>query len=71
METQNRNSGRCNVCIIGVHRASFLKDLKSKKHLENEKTTRSNFFDESSESNITKQNIYNPETLKEIAREKK
>ena len=29
------NSRTCDVCNVNVHRASFAKHLKSKKHLEN------------------------------------
>ena len=29
------NSRTCEVCNVNVHRASFLKHLRSKKHLEN------------------------------------
>ena len=31
------NSRKCEVCDIDVHRAPYAKDLKSKKHFENEK----------------------------------
>ena len=31
------NSRKCDVCNINVHRASHVKHLRSKKHLENEK----------------------------------
>ena len=31
------NSSKCDVCIIDVHRASYVKHLRSRKHLENEK----------------------------------
>ena len=31
------NSRKCDVCSIDVHRASYVKHLRSKKHLENEK----------------------------------
>ena len=31
------NSGKCEVCKVDVHRASYMKHLRSKKHLENEK----------------------------------
>ena len=31
------NSRRCDICKIDVHRASYNKHLRSKKHLENEK----------------------------------
>ena len=31
------NSRKCEICNVDVHRASFVKHNKSKKHLENEK----------------------------------
>ena len=31
------NSGKCVVCNVDIHRASYVKHLRSKKHLENEK----------------------------------
>ena len=31
------NSSKCDVCSIDVHRASYVKHLRSRKHLENEK----------------------------------
>ena len=31
------NSRTCEICNVNVHRASFVKHLESKKHLENEK----------------------------------
>ena len=31
------NSRRCDICNIDVHRASYNKQLRSKKHTENEK----------------------------------
>ena len=30
------NSRKCDVCNIDVHRASYVKHLRSRKHLENE-----------------------------------
>ena len=29
------NSRKCDVCNVDVHRASYMKHLRSKKHLEN------------------------------------
>ena len=38
METQSKNSRKCDICDVDVHWASFAKHLKSKKkHLENKK----------------------------------
>ena len=31
------NSRKCDVCNIDVHRASYVKHLRCRKHLENEK----------------------------------
>ena len=31
------NSGNCEICNIDVHRASYVKHLRRKKHIENEK----------------------------------
>ena len=31
------NSRKCDVCDIDVHRASYVKNLRSKEHSENEK----------------------------------
>ena len=31
------NSCKCDICNVNVHRASYVKHLKSKKHLEYEK----------------------------------
>ena len=32
------NSRKCDICNIDVHRASYVKHLRSKKHLEIKKT---------------------------------
>ena len=29
------NSRRCEICNVAVHRASYMKHLRSKKHIEN------------------------------------
>ena len=64
------NSRRCEICKIDVHRASFLKHLKSKKHLENLKQNEMIIpewlFREPVENKINK--IYNPKSLKQLAR---
>ena len=67
------NSCRCDICNIDVHRASYAKHLRSKKHLEN---LRQNgiiipewFFKEGQTPIKNKiKNIYKPKTLKQIAR---
>ena len=69
------NSRTCEVCKVNVHRASFAKHLRSKKHLENmiqnEMIIPEWFFKEE-KSPIKKkiQKVYNPKTLKQLARDK-
>ena len=69
------NSRTCEICNVDVHRASFAKHLKSKKHLENieqnEMVIPEWFFKEE-RSPISKkiQKVYNPKSLKQLAREK-
>ena len=67
METQRR---RCDICNVDVHRASYMKHLRSKKHLENIKQNEMIIpdwlFREPVENKTKK--IYNPESLKQIAR---
>ena len=69
------NSRTCEICNVNVHRASMQKHLRSKKHLENmiqnEMIIPEWFFREE-RSPIKKkiQKVYNPKTLKQIAREK-
>ena len=62
---------KCEICEIDVHRASYVKHLKSIKHLEkikrNEMVIPEWFFREPIEKKINK--IYNPESLKQIARD--
>ena len=64
------NSRKSEVCNIDVHRASYVKHLRSKKHNENEKIKNmiipECLFQEPIENKITK--TYNPKTLKKIAR---
>ena len=31
------NSRKCEICNVDVHRATYVKDLRSKKHIESEK----------------------------------
>ena len=65
----------CEVCNVIVHRAGFTKHLRSKNHLEsveqNELIIPEWFFKEE-KSPIKKkiQKVYNPKTLKQLAREK-
>ena len=64
------NSRRCEICNVDVHRASYMKHLRSKKHLENMKQNEMIIpewlFQEPIENKIKK--IYNPKSLKELAR---
>ena len=64
------NSRRCEICKINVHRASYNKHLRSKKHLENIKHNEMIIpewlFKEPIENKI--KNIYNPKPLKQLAR---
>ena len=66
------NSRRCDDCKIDVHRASYNKHLRSKKHLEiikhNEMIIPEWLFREPVENRIKK--IYNPISLKKLARNK-
>ena len=69
------NSRTCEICNVDVHRASFAKHLRSKKHLENIEQNGMiipEWFFKEEKSPIKKkiQKVYNPKTLKQIAREK-
>ena len=69
------NSRTCQHCNVNVHRASFVKHLGSKKHLENIEQKDMIIPDwsfEEDRSPIKKkiQKVYNPKTIKQIAREK-
>ena len=65
------NSRKCNDCNVDVHRASYVKHLRSKKHLENIKQNAMIIpqwlFQEPVENQI--EEIYNPKSLKQIARD--
>ena len=68
-------SRTCNVCNVNVHRASFAKHLRSKKHLENviqnEMIIPDWFFKEEKSPIKEKiQKVCNPKILKQSAREK-
>ena len=68
------NSRTCEVCNVNVHRASFVKHLRSKKPLENIEQNEMNIPDwllKEERSPIKKkiQKVYNPKTLKQTARE--
>ena len=64
------NSRRCEFCNIDVHRASYIKHMRSKKHIENMKQGEMIIpewlFKEPIENKIEK--IYNPKPLKQLAR---
>ena len=68
-------SRTCEVCNVNVHRASFVKHLRSKEHLQNmiqnEMIIPEWLFKEE-RSPIKKkiQNVYNPKTLKILAGQK-
>ena len=65
------NRRKCDICNIDDHRASYVKHLKSKKHLENAKQNEliipEWLFQEPVENKINK--IYNPKSFKQIARD--
>ena len=66
------NSRKCDVCNIDVHRASYNKHMRRKKHTENIKQNEMIIpewlFKEPIENKIEK--IYNPISLKQLARNK-
>ena len=69
------NSRTCEICNVNVHRASFVKHLRSKKHLENIEQNEMIipdwlFKEERSPIKKKIQKVYNPKTLKQLAREK-
>ena len=65
------NSRKCEICNVDVHRASYMKHLRSKKHIENMKQNEMIIpewlFQEPVENKIKK--IYNPKPLRELARD--
>ena len=65
------NSRKCEVCNVDVHRASYIKHLRSKKRLENIKQNEMIIpewlFLEPVENEINK--IYNPRSLRQLARD--
>ena len=64
------NSRRCEICNVDVHRASYSKHLRSKKHLENIKQNEMIIpewlFREPTENKIKK--IYNLISIKKISK---
>ena len=63
------NSRKCDVCNIDVHRASYVKHLKSKKHLENENGEEKIIPEWLFKENIENKKIKNPKSLKQRARD--
>ena len=65
------NSRNCEICNIDVHRASYVKPLRSRKHSKNEKQYEMIIpewlFQEPIENKL--KIIYNPKHLKQIARD--
>ena len=65
------NSRKCEVCNVDVHRASYIKHLRSKKHLENMKQNEMIIpewlFLEPVENKINK--IHKPRSLRQLARD--
>ena len=65
------NSRKCEICNVDVHRASYIKHLRSKKHMENIKQNGMIIpewlFQEPVENKIKK--IYNPKPLRQLARD--
>ena len=69
------NSRTCEVCNVNVHRASFAKHLRSKKHLKNviqNGMIIPEWFFKEEKTPIKKkiQKVKNPKKLKQLAREK-
>ena len=68
------NSRTCEVRNVDVHRASYVKHLRSKKHLEDEKQNRMitpEWLIKEEQAPIRKKSfeVYNPKTINKIARE--
>ena len=65
------NSRKCEICNVDVHRASYVKHLGNKKHLQNIKQNEMIIpewlFKEPIENKVNK--IYNPKSLKQLARD--
>ena len=69
------NSRTCEICNVNVQRASFVKHLRSKKHLENiiqYEMIIPEWLFKQEQTPIKKkiQKVYNPKTLEQLAREK-
>ena len=68
---QKENSRRCEICNVDVQGAAMQKHLRiKKKHLENEMVAPERLFEEEQSPIKNKfKKVYNPKTLKQIARE--
>ena len=69
------NSRTCEICNVKVLRASLVKHMRSDKHLENEKQNEMIIpdwlFKEEQAPNKNKiKKVFNPRTIKQLAREK-
>ena len=64
------NSRKCEICNVDVHRASYIKHLRIKKHIgnrkQNEMIVPEWLFQEPVENKINKK--YKPKSLKQLAR---
>ena len=63
-------SRKCDVFNIDVHRASYAKHLKSKKHIEKVKKNGMIITERFFWETIENKNTYNPKSLKQLAWEK-
>ena len=69
------NSRACDICNVNIHRATYAKHLRSKKHLEKVKLNEMIipgwlFKEEQTPIKNKIKIVFNPKTLKQIAREK-
>ena len=64
------NSPKCEICNVSTHRASYIKHLRRKKHIENMKQNEMIIpewlFQEPVENKVNE--IYNLKSLKQLAR---
>ena len=69
------NSRTCEICNVNVHRASYVKHFRSKNRsefIEQNEMIIPNWFFKQEQTSIKKktQKVFNPKTLKQLAREK-